>query len=346
LIQLYLSGNKKENLEEHMSKTEHFPLIVVSDLHISMKNAASDRLRRFFDSINSNAPGAISCDTLVCNGDVIDGQRRELHVQRGLPEDQKSILDSFNALGTRGVRRIVLPGNHDEKLRGMDVFDKPYHGIELKKTMDYTTEQGKRFLIFHGDQLDPDIRDLNLFTVPRWLIRPADSLYIDIVEASARIDVRLERSLKVRFNAFASFMDRIDTFNGKKLDYANMAMDYAHDRGYDGIITGHSHLPQIIQRQGLVSANSGDWTESFTALALTHAGSFELLRWHEYDKKLGPEPHDPRQKNKDTFRHITDQMVADIEKTWPGHDTPKETLEKIAQDMRDMWRTKKLNPHY
>jgi hypothetical protein len=39
-------------------------------------------------------------------------------------------------------------------------------------------------------------------------------------------------------------------------------------------------------------------------------------------------------------------MVADIEKTWPGHDTPKETLEKIAQDMRDMWRTKKLNPHY
>ena len=48
-------------------------------------------------------------------------------------------------------------------------------------------------------------------------------------------------------------------------------------RGLDGIVCGHIHRAALVERDGLVYANDGDWVESLTALAEDHDGALRLL---------------------------------------------------------------------
>lgn len=55
------------------------------------------------------------------------------------------------------------------------------------------------------------------------------------------------------------------------------ALDDARRRGLDGVICGHIHRPSLVQRDGLVYANDGDWVENLTALAEDRDGTLRLL---------------------------------------------------------------------
>ncbi len=54
-------------------------------------------------------------------------------------------------------------------------------------------------------------------------------------------------------------------------------LDDVRRRGLDGIVCGHIHRAALIERDGLVYANDGDWVESLTALAEDHDGALRLL---------------------------------------------------------------------
>ena len=54
-------------------------------------------------------------------------------------------------------------------------------------------------------------------------------------------------------------------------------LDDARRRGLDGIVCGHIHRAGLVQRDGLIYANDGDWVESLTALAEEHDGTLRLL---------------------------------------------------------------------
>ena len=51
-------------------------------------------------------------------------------------------------------------------------------------------------------------------------------------------------------------------------------------RGLDGIVCGHIHRAALVERNGLVYANDGDWVESLTALAEDADGSLRLMDHH------------------------------------------------------------------
>ena len=54
-------------------------------------------------------------------------------------------------------------------------------------------------------------------------------------------------------------------------------LDDARRRGLDGIICGHIHRAALVQRDGIVYANDGDWVESLTALVEEADGRLRLL---------------------------------------------------------------------
>ncbi|MFX8262636.1 hypothetical protein ABTL46_22530, partial [Acinetobacter baumannii] len=54
-------------------------------------------------------------------------------------------------------------------------------------------------------------------------------------------------------------------------------LEDARRRGVDGIVCGHIHRAALIERDGLVYANDGDWVESLTALAEDPDGTLRLL---------------------------------------------------------------------
>ena len=58
---------------------------------------------------------------------------------------------------------------------------------------------------------------------------------------------------------------------------------YCKSRGYDGVICGHIHTPEIKHVDGITYMNDGDWVESCTALVEHHDGRFELVYWKDID---------------------------------------------------------------
>ncbi len=65
---------------------------------------------------------------------------------------------------------------------------------------------------------------------------------------------------------------------------------YCERQGYDGVICGHIHTPEIRQIGNVVYMNDGDWVESCTALVETQDGEFKIIDWHHHDEDSIPEP--------------------------------------------------------
>ena len=59
--------------------------------------------------------------------------------------------------------------------------------------------------------------------------------------------------------------------------YVQAGLDAARRRGLDGIDCGHIHRASLVQQDGLIYANDGDWVESLTALVEERDGTLRLL---------------------------------------------------------------------
>ncbi|MBP8909586.1 MAG: UDP-2,3-diacylglucosamine diphosphatase, partial [Pseudoxanthomonas sp.] len=59
--------------------------------------------------------------------------------------------------------------------------------------------------------------------------------------------------------------------------FVQAGLDDVRRRGLDGIVCGHIHRAALVQRDGLVYANDGDWVESLSALVEEADGSLRLL---------------------------------------------------------------------
>ena len=62
--------------------------------------------------------------------------------------------------------------------------------------------------------------------------------------------------------------------------------DLARDRKCRGIICGHIHTAANKQIDDIHYLNSGDWVESLTALVENFDGSFEIIGFDEFERRL------------------------------------------------------------
>lgn len=89
----------------------------------------------------------------------------------------------------------------------------------------------------------------------------------------------IRRKLKMPYWSFAAFMKRLTKNSFSVLrKFKQTAIDYAKKHGYDGIILGHLHTPEIIDG---FYFNTGDWVDSCTALIETETGEMEIFRFTE-----------------------------------------------------------------
>ncbi len=56
----------------------------------------------------------------------------------------------------------------------------------------------------------------------------------------------------------------------------------------DGIVCGHIHRPEIIELDGVLYCNDGDWVDSCTALIEDRSGELELWHWNDIGSALRP----------------------------------------------------------
>ena len=239
-----------------------FKTVWLSDVHLGSRAC---RVQLLLDFLRQTR-----CDTLYLVGDIIDLE--SLRESFFWPTAHTEVLRVLLKKSQEGTRVVYIPGNHDDDMRAL--VGTRIGNVEVLGRCIHTTAAGKRLLVLHGDEFDAVIKHgflsalvgsvayrslLSLNRFVHWLH-----------ELSGRPYWSLAQHIKTKIGSAQRY---IATFRQASLQAAEAA-------GVDGIVCGHIHRAELVERDGLVYCNDGDWVESCTALVERPGGELELLAWH------------------------------------------------------------------
>ncbi|RZF58786.1 UDP-2,3-diacylglucosamine diphosphatase [Sphingobacterium corticibacterium] len=265
-------------------------LVVISDVHLGTYGCRAKELLRYLSSI---AP-----KKLILNGDIIDiWQFRKSY----FPEPHLQVLKYILDLAYTDCEVVYITGNHDEMLRK---FGKMQFGrIELtnRKLMDI---DNKKVWCFHGDVFDASIQHT------KWLAKLGGWGYDRLIQLNNIINWGL---VKLGYEKY-SLSKRIKNSVKKAIkfisDFEETASHLAIENGYDYVICGHIHQPQIRQietKKGTCTyMNSGDWIENLTALEY-HQGSWSLFSYENHKIQLEQRPEEDT-----NLQHNVEELLKSI----------------------------------
>jgi hypothetical protein len=104
--------------------------------------------------------------------------------------------------------------------------------------------------------------------------------------------------------------------------FERAAVASARAAGADGILCGHIHEARLKNLGKVLYGNSGDWIESFTALACNADGEWSVLRWAKMRRNagLGAVPDESHPHPASAYRPTTLRQVRLIRRLWPARD--------------------------
>ena len=237
-----------------------FKCLVLSDLHLGSNSSRPEEILKFLKTI--------SCDLLILNGDIIDGHA----LKKGgkWTKEHTKVIRKILKMTYKGNTKVIyIRGNHDDFLD--DIIPIAIPGIEIVK--DYVHESyGKKFYIVHGDFFDL------ITTKFRFLSVLGGAAYDFLIWFNKKYNkyrawrgleyYSLSQTIKYKVKAAVSFIS----------DFENTLSEYAKKQGFNGVICGHIHHPEIKDIGGVMYMNSGDALESMTCLAEDFDGSWKILK--------------------------------------------------------------------
>jgi UDP-2,3-diacylglucosamine pyrophosphatase LpxH len=166
-----------------------------------------------------------------------------------------------------------VAGNHDEFLRPLIPLGIGFGLIEVVNQAEHTGLDGRRYLVTHGDLFD------GISKLAPWLVYLGDKAYDFVLNLNSHFNAvrhrlgfgywSLSKYLKHKVKTSANFIFQFEQ---------NLAR-HCKKRGFDGVICGHVHTPEIKLIDGIIYMNDGDWVESCTALVETHNGNWKIITW-------------------------------------------------------------------
>jgi len=243
----------------------HYRYLILSDLHLGSSDSNPKKLLKFLKSH--------TFDNLILNGDIIDGWK----IRRGnnLRPKEIDVLKYINKISDK-VNVVYLRGNHDDFL---DHFMIPFKFGDISIVEQYDIEiDGKRYYVIHGDVFDRITKEL------KWVAQIGDIGYTVLI----KINKLVNHIRKSQGKSYYSFSKEIKKKVKKAVNYIsdfeeNLA-NLAKSKGYDGIICGHIHHPEIKDIGGVMYYNSGDWVESMSALAYNGGDDWEIIEYKVNDE--------------------------------------------------------------
>lgn len=317
------------NLRHSFPKNiRHHATIILSDIHLGKKSCRADMLLEF---LTHN-----TCDTLILNGDIIDGWVIEKKKHRKLPELQKRVLDLINARAARETKVIYIAGNHDERLRKMDLSGSKHWNIHFADSLIYTDRRDRRFFIIHGDQFDPAF----LREKATILYHIGDTLYDGMIEVNAVASKVAHKLLKQHFSAAAYLKNKTKNLVKVIGNFTDAVMDSADKYNVDGVICGHIHHAEWSKCGNTTYGNSGDWVESCTALCEDMDGNWQDLHWFDARADYGLKAEDAVTELDanihEEYRPVTAHQLRAVQRIWhpKNHKEVIHTRRKIKQKIK------------
>lgn len=245
-------------------KKRKLDIAVISDVHLGTFGCRATELQNYLKTINPKI--------LILNGDIIDIWQFN---KRYFPKPHMKVIKQLMNFITSGTKVYYITGNHDEMLRKFRGFRLGSFEIVNKVVLDI---DGKKGWFFHGDVFDVTMQH------SKWLAKLGGMGYDFLILINTIVNWishkigygRLSFSKKIK-NSVKSAIKFIN-------DFETTAADIAIDEGYDYVVCGHIHQPEIriieTDKGTTTYLNSGDWIENLTAL------EYKNNNWslYEYEK--------------------------------------------------------------
>lgn len=242
----------------------HYRTIFISDVHLGARDCKALHL---LDFLKNN-----TCDTLFLVGDIVDGWKIQQNRWRW-DQTHTNVVRKILSFAKKDVRIIYIAGNHDEFLRAFMPYDFTFGNVEVHNQYEHAGFDGNRYLVVHGDMFD------GINRIVPWISFLGDKAYDFVLSLNSKFNwIRrklgfgywsLSKYLKHKVKQAVSFMYK----------YEKNLVAYCKKRGFDGVICGHIHHPEIKVIDEIIYMNSGDWVESLSALVEHIDGKWEIVTW-------------------------------------------------------------------
>ena len=245
-------------------KKRKVDVVIISDVHLGTFGCRAKELYKYLKSIQP--------ETLVLNGDIIDiWQFRK----RYFPKNHLKVIKQIISMASKGTQVHYLTGNHDEMLRKFS--DATFGNIHLQDKLVMTVGNQKAW-IFHGDIFDASIQSA------KWLAKLGGWGYDLLISMNSLSNWCLEKMGRERYSFSKMIKNSVKKAVKYITDFEDTAAELAIDQGFDYVICGHIHQPQMkrvtFKKGSCVYLNSGDWIENLTSLEF-NKGKWELYHFKD-----------------------------------------------------------------
>ena len=238
-----------------------FRTVWLSDIHLGSRDC---RVALLLDFLRHT-----DCETLYLVGDIIDIKRMRRTFY--WPTSHTEVLRVLLKKSQQGTRIVYIPGNHDDDLRAL--AGTKFGNIDVALRDVHVTATGRRLLVLHGDEFDAVIKcgalSLVLGSLAYATLLVLNRLVHWYHELTGRSYWSLAQHVKSKLGKAQRY---IATFE-------RASMRAAVEAGVDGVVCGHIHKADLLERDGITYCNDGDWVESCTALVERDSGELELIAW-------------------------------------------------------------------
>jgi UDP-2,3-diacylglucosamine pyrophosphatase LpxH len=232
--------------------------VFISDLHLGSGTAMAAQAAAFLKHVE--------CENLYLVGDIVDMWR--LRSRWRWPECHHQFVRRVLKMVQRGTKVTFVPGNHDDSAREYDGLN--FGGIVVRREAEHLTADNRRLLVIHGDEADLVVRNYQLLSsiggaiydhlvvVNRW--------YNHYRRLRGKPYWSMSKAIKMKVKSACTHVSRFE----------DTLERIATDRGFDGVVCGHIHKPEI--RRGTVDYfNCGDWVETGSALVEDFDGQMQII---------------------------------------------------------------------
>lgn len=225
-------------------------LVVLSDIHLGTRGCHAKELLQYLKSIKPK--------TVILNGDIIDIWQFQ---KRYFPKEHMQVIKLITSWMTKGVKIYYITGNHDEMLRKF--VGTKFGSLKIVNKIVLELD-GKKAWFFHGDVFDVTMQH------SKWLAKLGSVGYDFLIILNRFINwiskklgrgkISLSKRIKNSVKSAVKFIN----------DFEKVASEIGIDNGYDYVVCGHIHQPEIKEyaneKGSITYLNSGDWIENLSCL--------------------------------------------------------------------------------
>ena len=252
------------------AEVRHYRAIWISDIHLGTSGCKADFLLDFL-RVNES-------DQLYLVGDIVDGWQ----LKRGWywKQSHNDVVQKILRKARKGTRVTYIAGNHDEALR--EFLGMRFGEILIENEAVHELRDGRRLWVTHGDLFDGVIQ------YAKWLAYLGDTAYTVALKVNDHFNY-LRHKMGMSYWSLSQYLKhRVKNAVSFITAFEETLTTEARRRGYDGVVCGHIHRPEIREIDGTLYCNDGDWVESLSALVETHEGELKLVYWphRRFEKDL------------------------------------------------------------